>query len=110
MQKADIATRIHQHTGISKGEAAKVLDWVVELFKTTLQAGESITITRFGKFSVRKKHARPGRNPRTGEEMTISARRVVTFQPSHLFKTEVNLSCQKGGKMWREPIRRPDSL
>ena len=90
MQKADIATRIYQHTGISKEEAAKVLDWILELFKTTLQAGEPIVIVGFGKFAVRHKRARRGRNPRTGETVTISARRVITFHASNLLKTYMN--------------------
>ena len=90
MLKADIASQIHRQAGISMREAAQLLEWILELFKTTLQAGEPIAIAGFGKFTVLKKHARPGRNPRTGEAMTISARRVVTFHPSHLFKTHVN--------------------
>jgi integration host factor subunit alpha len=90
MQKADIALRIHQEAGIPMDEAARVFEGILDLLKTTLQAGEPIIITGFGKFTVRNKHARPGRNPKTGESLTISARRVVTFHPSHLFKTEMN--------------------
>ncbi len=90
MQKADIALRIHQEVGISKEEALRVLDATLELLKTTLQSGESIMIAGFGKFSVRQKHARLGRNPKTGEALMISARRVVSFHPSPLFKGEIN--------------------
>lgn len=90
MQKADIAAQIHQEAGISKEEATRLLDWILELVKTTLQAGEPITISGFGKFTVLHKHARPGRNPQTGEAIAISARRVVTFQASHLFKACIN--------------------
>ena len=90
MRKADIARRIHQQAGILEYEAAKVLDWILELLKTTLQAGEPIAIQGFGKFTVRSKRARQGRNPRTGEAIMISARRVVTFQPSLVLKMEVN--------------------
>src|SRR5690242_13299332 len=92
MQKADIAEQIHQQAGISKEDAARVLEWILELLKTTLQKGESITIANFGKFTVRQKHARPGRNPQTGEALTISARRVVTFHASPLFKGYINSS------------------
>jgi integration host factor subunit alpha len=91
MQKADIATRIHQEAGIPMDEAAKVLEWIVRFFKTTLQAGEPIVISGFGKFTVRSKGARPGRNPRTGETMTISARRVVAFHASPQLKAAVNV-------------------
>ena len=90
MTKADIATRIHQEAGIPLGEAAKLLDWIFEFLKTALQAGESINISGFGKFTVRSKHARPGRNPRTGEAIEISSRRVVRFHASLLFKRAIN--------------------
>ena len=93
MRKADIATRIHQQVGISVDEAARVLDWIVALFKCTLESGEPITIARFGTFKVRRKEARRGRNPHTGEAMMIAARRVVTFHQSLAFKAAVN-----GGK------------
>ena len=90
MQKADIARRIHQQAGISETQAAKLLDQILELLKITLQAGEPITISGFGKFTVRSKGARQGRNPRTGEAVMISARRVVSFRPSLVLKTEMN--------------------
>jgi integration host factor subunit alpha len=90
MQKADIARHIHQQAGISETEAATLLECVLELLKATLQKGEPITIQGFGKFAVRSKRPRQGRNPRTGEAVMISARRVVTFHPSLLFKTEMN--------------------
>ena len=90
MDKADIARHIHQHAGILEYEAAKLLDWILGLLKTTLQAGEPITISGFGKFTVRNKLPRTGRNPRTGEIVMISARRVVTFHPSLRLRTEMN--------------------
>ncbi|MDK2741306.1 MAG: integration host factor subunit alpha [Nitrospira sp. BO4] len=90
MVKKDIARRIEQHADISKDEAAEVLEWILSLLKTTLQAGEPIIISGFGKFTVRNKHARPGRNPRTGEAMMVSARRAVTFHASLPFKAAVN--------------------
>ena len=90
MQKADIARHIRQQAGISETQAATLLEWILRFLKTTLQAGEPITIYGFGKFTVRNKRARQGRNPRTGEVVTISARRVVTFHPSLVFKTEMN--------------------
>jgi nucleoid DNA-binding protein len=91
MRKTEIATRIHQEAGISEAEAATVLNWVVELFKSTLQKGEPIAIHEFGKFTVRKKLPRKGRNPSTGEAMIIAARRVVNFRASTHLKTEVNV-------------------
>jgi len=91
MRKLDIAKRIHQEAGISEEEAATLLEWILDLLKTTLQTGEPISIHEFGKFTVRNKLARQGRNPRTGEAMMISARRVVTFRASPLLTAAMNL-------------------
>ena len=74
MTRADIAIRIHQQVGVSIEEAAKLLDQILELLKNILQTGESISLPGFGKFTVRNKRARPGRNPRTGEAIEISPR------------------------------------
>jgi integration host factor subunit alpha len=90
MQKKDIAQRIHQEAAISEEEAATLLNWILELFKSTPQKGEPVSIVKFGMFTVRNKAPRRGRNPRTGEEVMISPRRVVTFRASSLLKTEVN--------------------
>ena len=90
MQKIEIAKRIHQEAGIPQEQAATLLDWFFEFLKATLLKGEPIAIQSFGKFTVRKKAAREGRNPGTGEAMTITARRVVTFYASALLKAEVN--------------------
>ena len=90
MTKADIARTIHQQAGLEETEAANLLERILGLLKSTLQQGEPINITGFGKLTVRKKGTRPGRNPRTGESFIIPARTVVTFHPSSLWKAEVN--------------------
>jgi integration host factor subunit alpha len=90
MTKADIAKHVQEVAGISEHEAEALLDQILELVKSTLKVGEEVTVTGFGKFRVRTKNARIGRNPRTGEEITIPARRVVTFQASRLLKEYVN--------------------
>jgi integration host factor subunit alpha len=90
MRKADIARSIHQQAGIPETQAAELLEWVLELLKSTLQHGEPIVISNFGKFAVRSKRARTGRNPRTGEEILVTARRAVSFHASPLWKAEVN--------------------
>src|SRR5262245_27905266 len=91
MRKIDIAQRIQKAAGISlEEEASAVLDSILELFKAILQKGEPISIPNFGKFEVRKKTPRPGRNPITGEGVMIAARRVVVFRASSQIKTEVN--------------------
>jgi integration host factor subunit alpha len=89
MRKKDVARSIHQQIGIPETEAAEVLDRILELIKSTLQKGEEIVISGFGKFTVRNKRARRGRNPRTREECVIPAHRVVRFYPSKLFKAAV---------------------
>lgn len=96
MRKTDIAQRIHQEAGISKEDATTLLDWVLELFKSTLQKGEPVSVAKFGVFTVRTKAPRRGRNPRTGEEHIISPRRVVTFRASPQLKTEVEGLLPKG--------------
>jgi len=94
MRKAHIVRSIHQQGWISKHEAEELLEWILALFKSTLQRGEPIAIAGFGTFAVRSKRPRRGRNPRTGEEMMIPARRVVTFHPSAIFKDFVNAARQ----------------
>lgn len=90
MRKTEIAQRIHQAAGISEKEAATLLDWILELVKSTLQKGEPISIFNFGVFTVRNKAARRGRNPHIGEDVTIAPRRVVTFRASPQLKAEVD--------------------
>lgn len=90
LKKAEVAQRIHQAAGIPLDEAIRLLDWILEFFKTILRNGESINISGFGKFTVRNKQARTGRNPKTGEAITISPRRVVTFRTSLEFKKAIN--------------------
>ena len=94
MKKADIAKSIHEQAGISETQAANLLEWVLALLTSTLQQGEPIVITGFGKFTVRKKEARTGRNPRTGEAIIVPGHKVVTFRPSALWKAELNAAGQ----------------
>jgi integration host factor subunit alpha len=106
MQKKEIAERIQQAAGTSGERAACLLDGILELLKTTLQKGEPIAISGFGRFTVRSKRARQGRNPRTGNPVMISARRVVTFQPSLLLRKEVNsVPGKHGGCMGQDAIQ-----
>ena len=90
MRKTDIAQRIHQEAGISEQEAAWLLNWILELIKATLQQGDPVSIAKFGVFTVRTKAPRKGRNPRTGEELMISPRRVGIFRASAQLKAAVN--------------------
>lgn len=89
MKKADIAKHIQARTHIPHNDAAELLDRVLSLIKDTLRIGEPVRIAEFGTFMIRSKSARIGRNPRTGEAVTIGSRRVVTFRASPKFKNAV---------------------
>jgi nucleoid DNA-binding protein len=90
MNKADMVRKIHETAGIDEELAASVLESVLELLKAGLKTGEAINIIGFGKFSVLQKQARQGRNPRTGQAVTICARRAISFHASPAFKNYVN--------------------
>jgi integration host factor subunit alpha len=90
MTKTDIAERITQKCKMTKIESQNLLEAVISIIKETLESGEDLKISGFGKFEVRKKKDRRGRNPQTGEAITIEARRVLTFKPSVLLKQAVN--------------------
>ncbi|MDQ6987164.1 MAG: integration host factor subunit alpha [Mariprofundaceae bacterium] len=89
MTKAEISTLVHEHVGLSKKESGQIVDLVLDMIRQTLERGEDVKLSGFGHFMVRSKHARRGRNPKTGNEITISSRRVVTFRASHLLKQKV---------------------
>ena len=90
MNKKDIVEAIHARVGFSKREAVAIVDKTLELLKTALAEGGSVMISAFGKFSVHEKRAHKGRNPKTGETMTLPARKVVTFKVSRLLKERIN--------------------
>lgn len=80
--KQDIQTTIAEKLGISNAEAAKLVELFFEGISAALERGEIVKLTGFGNFTLRRKPARPGRNPRTGEPKEISERTVVTFHPT----------------------------
>ena len=91
MTKADIIEAVYEKLGtFSKKEAAEIVEIVFAAMKETLEEGQKIKISGFGNFVVREKNSRVGRNPQTGEEITISARRVLTFKPSQVLKNALN--------------------
>jgi integration host factor subunit alpha len=89
MTKADLADRIYDKVGLPKKEAAEIIETLFDSMKNILSEGESIKIAGFGTFLVRKKGPRKGRNPKTGVEIQITQRKVVTFKPSLQFKAVV---------------------
>jgi len=90
MTKADIIESVYEQIGFSKREAADVVETVFETMKSTLANGEKIKVSGFGNFVVRSKRARVGRNPQTGDVITITERRVLTFKPSQVLKDALN--------------------
>lgn len=90
MTKADIIERVAEKCDITKKEAIDMVESVFSILKNTLESGEDIKISGFGKFEVKSKHARRGRNPQTGDDITIAARRILTFKPSTILKSSIN--------------------
>jgi len=90
MRKTEIARCIAEATGLTQVKAEEVVDAVFGEIKNALEQGDSVILRRFGTFHVRAKRARMGRNPKTGEDAAISARRVVRFKSGNVFKVAVN--------------------
>jgi integration host factor subunit alpha len=90
MTKADIVERIYEKIGFSKKESAEMVELVFDIIKKTLEGGDKIKIAGFGNFVVKEKADRRGRNPQTGEEIVISARKILTFKPSQVLKASIN--------------------
>ncbi|MDY6844108.1 MAG: integration host factor subunit alpha [Thermodesulfobacteriota bacterium] len=90
MTKVDIVDSLCEHVRLSKRDLAKILDTLFEIIKDTLENGDTVKISGFGNFVLKNKKERRGRNPQTGDELIISARRVMTFKPSQVLKNAVN--------------------
>ena len=90
MTKADIVEALYEKVGFSKKEAADLVELVFDTLKGTLASGQKIKISGFGNFVVREKRSRVGRNPQTGESIQITARKVLTFRPSQVLRSDVN--------------------
>jgi integration host factor subunit alpha len=90
MTKADIVEITYDKAGLSKKDVAEVVDLIFETIKGALEGDEKVKISGFGNFSVRQKRARRGRNPQTGDEITITQRKVMTFKPSQILKKQIN--------------------
>jgi integration host factor subunit alpha len=90
LTKADLAKKVADDCGFLKGEAQEIVEKLLDLIKEKLIAGEDVMISGFGKWSVKEKRARRGRNPQTGESLVLNERRVVTWKYSPLLKEAVN--------------------
>ena len=89
LTKAEMAERLFEEVGLNKREAKEFVDAFFDALRESLERGQGIKLSGFGNFDLRSKNQRPGRNPKTGEEIPISARRVVTFRPGQKLKARV---------------------
>jgi len=90
MTKADIFEKVQAGTGLTKKESAELVEAVFSIMKSTLESGENLKISGFGSFIVKQKADRRGRNPQTGEALTIKARSILTFKSSTLLRQAIN--------------------
>ena len=90
LTRMDLSEALFREVGLSRNESADLVERVLEHMSDALVQGESVKISSFGTFSVRHKTERMGRNPKTGDDVPITPRRVLTFRPSHLMKEKVN--------------------
>ena len=89
LTKAGLAEKLYEELGLNKREAKEVVELFFEEIRQSLESNESVKLSAFGNFDLRDKSQRPGRNPKTGEEIPITARRVVTFKPGQKLKARV---------------------
>ncbi len=89
LTKVDMAERLFDDLGLNKREAKEMVEMFFEVIPEALERGQQVKLSGFGNFDLREKKQRPGRNPKTGEEIPISARRVVTFRPGQKLKARV---------------------
>lgn len=95
LTKAELAELLFEQVGLNKREAKDMVETFFDEIRNALEAGDSVKLSGFGNFQLRDKPQRPGRNPKTGEEIPITARRVVTFHPSQKLKALVEVTNQK---------------
>ncbi|MBI1341069.1 integration host factor subunit alpha [bacterium] len=98
LTRADIVERLHEVTNLPRQECQMILEDVLETVCAELERDQDVKLAKFGNFVVRKKNQRIGRNPKTGEEASISARRVVTFKPSPVLRNRIETAHQGGGR------------
>lgn len=90
LTRADLGEAVYQEVGLSRSESADMVEAVLEEMSSALEAGEGVKISSFGSFIIRQKRQRTGRNPKTGQEVPISPRRVLIFRASNILKDRLN--------------------
>lgn len=98
LTKADLAEKLHEELGLNKREAKELVEMFFEEICATLEAGVQVKLSGFGNFDLRNKNERPGRNPKTGEDIPITARRVVTFRSGQKLKARVEAYAGAGDR------------
>lgn len=93
--RADLTEAVYRSLGISRNESSYFVERILEEISAAIERGETVKISSFGTFSVRDKKLRIGRNPKTGEEVPITPRRVVTFHASHVLKDQINKALKR---------------
>jgi len=96
LTRMDLSEAVFREVGLSRNESAQLVEAVIQYMSDALVQGEQVKISSFGTFGVRSKSERLGRNPKTGEEVPISPRRVLSFRPSHLMKERVSRGNLRG--------------
>ena len=90
LTKAELSSQISRETGLNKSESTKALEAILGIIKQSLESGEDVLISSFGKFCVKEKRVRRGRNPQTGSDLQLDARRVVTYKCSSVLRRRIN--------------------
>lgn len=90
LKKEDVISSVYLKTGMTKADSKLAVETLFEIMKETLERGEEVKISGFGKFQVKEKKARRGRNPRTGEDMMLRARRILVFRTSPVLRQKIN--------------------
>jgi integration host factor subunit alpha len=91
LTKADLVQKVYKnHDNLTKAQATQAVEALLSTMKNCLASGEELLISGFGKFNVKDKNARRGRNPQTGEELILDPRRVITFKPSGILRSKIN--------------------
>ena len=98
LTKAEISEHLFNVVGLNKREAKDLVEIFFEEIRNSLERGEPVKLSGFGNFNLRDKNQRPGRNPKTGEEIPITARRVVTFRAGHKLKSRVERNVKPEGQ------------
>jgi len=97
LTRADLSEAVHRQIGLSRTESADLVKTIIDVVSNRLVDGEKVKLSSFGTFIVRDKGGRIGRNPKTGDEVPITPRRVLVFRPSQVMRSQINGGTDAGG-------------